>query len=163
MNSCRECGKTMESARETYHFKECGLPNVYLQGVEVERCRNGHRRLLVPNLAGLHRAIALAIIAQKRLLAGREIRFLRKHLGWSGQDFARRMGLTNSQVSRWENDHEAIGAQSDRLLRMLVLVRKPVESYEPYVEMLPMIRKTPPKKLTALHLENKGGEWRRAA
>jgi transcriptional regulator with XRE-family HTH domain len=62
-------------------------------------------------------------------LTGPEIRFLRKFLGLSGVDFARRMGVAPEVVSKWEHDKDPIGGQSDRLLRMMVVRDRPVEEY----------------------------------
>ena len=41
-------------------------------------------------VAELHRAIAIAVSQKTARLSGEEVRFLRKFLGWSGADFARR-------------------------------------------------------------------------
>jgi transcriptional regulator with XRE-family HTH domain len=43
--------------------------------------------------------------------------------------FASRMGVTPSQVSRWEHDKDPIGAVADRLLRALVVIESPVTDY----------------------------------
>ena len=65
-----------------------------------------------------------------RLTPADLIRFLRRTLDWSGQDFAEHMGTTAETVSRWENGRAAMGAQADRLLRLLVLHRQPAPSYD---------------------------------
>lgn len=62
-------------------------------------------------------------------LTGAEIRFLRKHLGWSAEAFAGVIGVRPETVSRWENEKEPMGATSERLLRLMALRLKPVESY----------------------------------
>jgi transcriptional regulator with XRE-family HTH domain len=54
---------------------------------------------------------------------------LRKSLGWSGGDFARRMGVDPATVSRWENGAQDIGQVAERLLRLLVSVAGPVLGY----------------------------------
>ena len=53
-------------------------------------------------------------------LNGRDIRFLRKALGYSGKELAGRMEVTAETVSRWENDRELIGSTSEKLLRLIV-------------------------------------------
>jgi putative zinc finger/helix-turn-helix YgiT family protein len=128
---CGAChGARMRVANENYQYRESGLANVVLQGVEVRRCPEcGAVEVPLPRVAELHRVIAMAVIHKPARLSGTEVRFLRKHLGWSGEDFASHMGVDPSTVSKWENDKEAIGASSDRLLRMLVARRSPVEEY----------------------------------
>jgi DNA-binding transcriptional regulator YiaG len=77
----------------------------------------------------LHRTIALAVIHKRTRLSGPEVRFLRKHLGWSGADFARHVGAEPSTVSNWETDKSPIGPASDRLLRLMVAHGSPVNEY----------------------------------
>jgi putative zinc finger/helix-turn-helix YgiT family protein len=128
---CRTCHDgVMTVARENYRYIESGLPNVVLVGVEVRRCPAcGIVELPLPRVTELHRVIATAVIHKPARLSGAEVRYLRKHLGWSGEDFAAHMGVDPSTVSKWENDKEPIGPGSDRLLRMMVAHESPVESY----------------------------------
>ena len=63
------------------------------------------------------------------MLAHPEIRFLRKHIGLSGAEFAQRMGGARETVSRWETGANPMGATADRLLRFLVYTHEPTESY----------------------------------
>jgi putative zinc finger/helix-turn-helix YgiT family protein len=128
---CRNCGKAeMSSRAETYLYKESGLPSVVLVGVEVRRCPScGHHELVLPRVAELHRTIAHALIHKHSRLSGAEVRYLRKHLGWSGADFARHVGVDPSTVSNWENDKDPIGSASDRLLRLMVVHGAPVDDY----------------------------------
>jgi len=126
---CMECGAEVTSARETFNYKASGLP-VTLLNVEVRRCKEcGEFEVVIPYIEELHTAIAHAVVVKKARLTPAEIRFLRTHLGWSGTDFAKRMGVAAATVSRWENDKEPIGPQADRLLRLMVLTKEPVASY----------------------------------
>src|SRR6185312_5341640 len=83
----------------------------------------------VPRIAELHRVVALAVLRKPSRLTGDEVRFLRKFIGWSGSDFARRIGVDPSTVSHWENGKQPIGPASDRLLRMLVVHERQVSDY----------------------------------
>ena len=127
--NCFECGCEMTSRRETYQYAESGLPNVVLGNVEVRRCRCGENEVVLQSLDSLHRTIALAIIRKRPRLTGTEVRFLRKHLGWSGVAFAKHMGVTPECVSRWETGHDPIGPTADRLLRLMVAQRQPAIDY----------------------------------
>ncbi len=118
---CVECGTSMVAGKENYRYRESGLPYVTLKGVVVSRCLAcGNFEISIPRLEELHRLIAKSLIEKMTRFTGAEIRFLRKSLGLSAADFARRMGVTVETVSRWENNAAAIGPQADRLLRLLV-------------------------------------------
>jgi putative zinc finger/helix-turn-helix YgiT family protein len=108
----------MQSSRENHRWDASGLPNVVLIDVEVRRCPAcGERTVVIPRIEALHRALAMTVIARPGRLAPQEIRFLRKWLGWSGQDFARHFGVTPTTVSRWERleDPSPMGGTAERL------------------------------------------------
>ena len=77
----------------------------------------------------LHRTIAMEVIGKRARLTPQEIRFLRKYLGWSGADLARRIGVSAGAVSRWENGREQMGPVADRLLRLMVAHTKAGTDY----------------------------------
>jgi len=128
--NCLECGGAVKTRRELVPFETpIGLPGVRLQ-TDVARCQKcGATEVLIPNLEGLHRAIARDIVAEQTRLAPAEVRFLRKVLGWSGADFAAHMGTSPETVSRWETGATPIGPQADRLLRLMVMTKDPVDDY----------------------------------
>lgn len=132
MTRCVLCeGPTKTKREKAYRYAESGLPSVILENaVEVTTCTKcGETYTGIPAIEGLHRAIAAGLIRKKRRLAPEEIRFLRKSLGWSGVDFAKRMGTKPETVSRWENGKAPMGAQADRLVRLLVARETPVTGY----------------------------------
>jgi putative zinc finger/helix-turn-helix YgiT family protein len=127
---CLICGASMDTRRENYPYRASGLPHVTLEQVEVSRCPVcGETEVSIPHIEALHRAIAVALVRKPARLASEEIRFLRKYLGWSGVDFAAYIGVTPETVSRWEQGKTPMGTTADRLLRMLVVTRVPVEDY----------------------------------
>lgn len=114
-----------------YRYAESGLPNAVLVGIEVRRCPNcGEEMPVIQRIAELHRAMAMMVIGKKSRLAGAEIRFLRKFLGHSSEDFASLIGVARSTLSRWENNKEQPGTTVDRFLRLLVVTEKRVDGYE---------------------------------
>ncbi len=127
---CMECGANMttEKVRE-YPYLEAGIEGVYLSGVKVSRCANGHEEVAIQNVEGLHRMLAFAVTARPAKLHGAELRFLRKYLGFAGVTFAPIMGVTPETLSRWENDKEPMGATAERLVRVLVHRVAPIEEY----------------------------------
>jgi putative transcriptional regulator len=128
---CRTCGEgETKTTTENHLYVESGLPNVVLGGVQVRRCPEcGAFEVLLPRVAELHRVIAKAVILKPARLSGAEVKFLRKHLGWSGADFAAHMGVDPTTVSAWENERKPFGTSSDRLLRLMIARQAPVEDY----------------------------------
>ncbi len=128
---CPECNEAeMKVTHRDHVYVESGLPNVVLLGLEFRTCPNcGEEERVLPRLAQLHRLIAERVAEKEARLTGAEIRFLRKHLGWSGEDFAGVLDVRPETVSRWENEKETMSATAERLLRLMALREKPVESY----------------------------------
>jgi len=136
--NCEQCGGPTTTARENFHYSASGLPNVTLIGVQVTRCpKCGAFEVDIPRIEELHRTIAGEVVTKRAPLTPAEIRFLRKWLGWAGVDFAAHMGVTPETVSRWETGSLGVGASADRLLRMMVVNRAPVQDYS--LEMLKAI------------------------
>jgi putative zinc finger/helix-turn-helix YgiT family protein len=135
---CSECGAAeMRERVETVPYDGSGLEGVYLEGVRVWRCpRCDEWEIAIPRIESLHRAIATHLAERREKLGPREVRFLRKYLGLSSTDFAGRVGVDKATVSRWERVDApmAMSPQMERLLRVLVLSEKPIESY-PLEEM----------------------------
>ena len=128
--TCIECGTAMKTTRENVKYDAVGLRGVTLQHIEVRRCPScGEVEYVIPDIEGLHRALAAAVVLKSTPLSPAEIRFLRTFLGWSGADFARRMGTTAESVSRWEHGKLAMNPTADRLLRLMVVHEAPVASY----------------------------------
>ena len=94
---CLQCGHAMTTRRENVRYDASGLPGVTLVGVEVSRCAHcGEHEVAIPHIADLHRVLAHAVVRKSSRLTPAEIRFLRRSLGWSGQDFADRR-----RAARW--------------------------------------------------------------
>ena len=119
---CSDCGKEARVERGTYRFRESGLDNVVLKGIEIVKCSAcGNEEPIIPNLDGLLRVLAVAIVTNRLPLAGAEVRFLRKYLGMSGEQFARILYTDKSTLSKWETGAVNIGSKSDLLIRAVAL------------------------------------------
>jgi putative zinc finger/helix-turn-helix YgiT family protein len=104
---------------EPYHFVESGLPNVYLVGIKYRVCDTCKMQSAdIPAVKQLMEVIARAVVVNDAPLTGLEIRFLRKRLGKKSSDFARLIGVSSEQVSRWENGHNPPEKSADRLIRV---------------------------------------------
>ena len=157
VETCDECGGPVRVARNAVRRYDLGgLPHVELHGVEVSRCEScGAESIAIPRMGQLHRTLAQVFVTQPRMLAPAEIRFLRKHLGLSGSDFAQRMGVARETVSRWETGATPMGAVADRLLRLLVVTHEPSSSYA-VDDLLRELSDAPaPRKLPQVAMQNR--------
>jgi DNA-binding transcriptional regulator YiaG len=66
---------------------------------------------------------AVAILQKPYRLRGEELRFLRKHMDLSQAKFARLLRVNKTTLSKWENNEDPIGLQSDLLARAIVISR----------------------------------------
>lgn len=115
----------------TVKYKESGLDNVTLHGVEYHKCdRCGEEYFGYGDMEKLHQLIAGLLIEKKGLLTGKEIRFLRTYLGYSGAVFAKFTDYTPESISRMENGKMDIKKTFDRLVRSLVLDKLPDRDYD---------------------------------
>jgi putative zinc finger/helix-turn-helix YgiT family protein len=122
--NCANCGsKELKTVKVgSYHYLECGLSNIYLQGLSAYECSKcKEQEIIFPNLEGLHALIAKDIASQASRLKPAEIRFLRVHLGLSGADFAKAVSVEPETVSRWENGKSPMKLSNEKLLRLLIL------------------------------------------
>ncbi len=117
---CTDCGGSMKVERVVRAY-DADVPDVVVDGLERGTCPKcgsgfeGHPRPL--ELSAL---ILGALIGKRSRLAPSEVRHLRKSIGLRAQELAETIGVTPTQVSRWENGVAPISALADRLLRMLV-------------------------------------------
>jgi len=156
--TCMDCGGPLKVTRAPYRYADSGLPGVVLLGIAVRRCMKcGAEEVAIPRVEALHRLIAQAVIRRPHRLTPGEIKYLRKWLGWSGVDFARRMGTTPETVSRWEQGRVPMSPQADRLLRLMVTTRAPIADYT--LDTLATIREKAPSRPTALRLKWDRRSW----
>lgn len=110
-----------EKTKKPLHYPECGLDDVYLlSGYEICQTPYGEG-VTVKNLEGLHEAIGLRLATRKKMLSGKEVRFLRKQMDVTQSELGRLLGLDAQSVARWEKNETKIKGPSERLLRVLYL------------------------------------------
>jgi len=102
-----------------YHYKDCGLPNVYLKnGYSIEQHEEYGETIAIGNLEGLHKAIGLDIISNSvPLMSGTEFRFLRIELDLSQKALGDLLGTTDQTIANYEK--ETPKAMGDKFLRVL--------------------------------------------
>src|SRR2546426_612040 len=106
--SCDVCEAAMVGRLTTpeapYAYALGGLPRVGLAGITVYRCAACDLDApVIPKPGELHRVITEFFVKKPGLLAGDELRFLRKHAGLPARTFAARLGIDPSHLSRVEN------------------------------------------------------------
>jgi putative zinc finger/helix-turn-helix YgiT family protein len=105
---------------ETHHYKESGLPYVFLEGVKKYYCSCGEWEVEIPRPGKIEEKLSQTIVEKSPCLNGAEIRFLRKHLEFSVKDFAYLLGVHRVTVSRWENNQVKIDKCYDSIIRALI-------------------------------------------
>ncbi|MEP7367347.1 MAG: type II TA system antitoxin MqsA family protein [Acidobacteriota bacterium] len=119
--TCTNCGEPVVTEMRNYQYSECGISNVVLTGIQVADCPNcGNTDVIIPHMARIHRAIAHALANSPARLTGEQLRFLRKRLGFTGEDLGTYLHTDKTKVSKWERDEDRIGPATDRLVRLLV-------------------------------------------
>ena len=158
---CRSCGGVIEERLATRPYDESGLKGILLVGIPVRTCSVcGEETFGVPRLSELHRLIALTLVRKPSGLTGAELRFLRKHLGYSGVDLAERLDVTPEHYSRWENDAAPMSAMAERLVRLMVVHNDRAAGYS-----LDDLKEAPKGKPVPLKLRVRldDGGWQTAA
>lgn len=117
---CPICGATAKEESRTYHYKESGLPNVYIKGVPVDVCACGEEYIRIPGIDKIDRLIGEKLLAKEQQLTGAEIKFLRKWLDLTSEELAATIGVGRATVSRWENNKTPIHKLTDRVIRLYV-------------------------------------------
>lgn len=110
-----------EEDRAPYHYTECGLDDVYLvSGYTVEETPYGEG-VSIRHVDKLHKAIGRYLVTEKKVLLGKELRFLRKEMDLTQGALGRLVGLSDQQVARWEKDKCEIPSAVDYLIRYFYL------------------------------------------
>jgi putative zinc finger/helix-turn-helix YgiT family protein len=116
--NCPNCQKKGQTHKTRHHYTESGLQNVWLEGVEVFECDCGEKFVFIPCAQEFHKLIAKILLKQESQLSGREIRFLRKHMGMKSKDFANELGVRPVTISRWENGDYSPSKALDKFIRL---------------------------------------------
>jgi DNA-binding transcriptional regulator YiaG len=123
--ACSNCGETAKVVRRNYRFAEMGLP-VELMRIRVIECPHcGNIDPVIPNMDGLMHALALTVLSRPSKLNGAEVRFLRKYVNKSAQEFSRFLHVDPTHLSKIENNRLEIGNRTDKLFRLLAVNMDP--------------------------------------
>lgn len=101
-----------------YHYTQCGLENVMIMGIPEAVDDAGETVLTIPNINGLHRAIAHGIVAKRSSVSGKELRFLRTEMGMTQAELAVMIHREPLAISRWERAEVPIDSNAETLIRL---------------------------------------------
>ncbi len=113
-----------------YRYTECGLDNVVIEGVSFVQDDKGETVVRIPNINGLHRAIAVAIVRRGMMMSGREMRFLRAEMGMTQAELAEMIHREPLTISRWERGETEIDANAETLIRLHAIERLPLDVHD---------------------------------
>ncbi|WP_051327368.1 type II TA system antitoxin MqsA family protein [Desulfatibacillum aliphaticivorans] len=116
---CPQCKSEMAAITGRHRYKGSGLDHVFLTDVEVFECSCGERLMALPRVKDLNALLGRKLIMQPSLLGGEEIRFLRKNMRLKAKDFADKIGVQQSTVSRWEKGKQQPDIHVDFVIRAL--------------------------------------------
>ena len=165
MMNCTKCGAELRESKSStdapYRFKGSGLSNVFLVGITLRTCPDGHGSVaVIPRMAGLLDLLAHILLEKPEGLVGEELRYLRKHVGLSGVEFATRVQIDASTLSRIENDQQPMGKSTDMLARAVVAAAIEHERQEELTKLLARGRYLGDARKREMHLTCKQGRWR---
>lgn len=121
---CSNCGSDARSTRGDYQFTESGLPDLLLPDIELLKCsRCANVDPVLNGVEEIMHLAALAVLRKPYRLDGAELRFLRKHVDLTQEAFAKLLGVDKTTLSKWENNDDPIGFQSDLWARAVVMSR----------------------------------------
>jgi transcriptional regulator with XRE-family HTH domain len=129
MNKCAACAGASVKTKiiPKYDADALGAPfKVYLMdAVKAEVCSSCGKILNtgIPDPEGLLYAISFERVMHPRKLVGAEIKFLRHIMGWKAKKLADQLGITVEYLSRCENGHVVMSVTTEKLLRLLAVLR----------------------------------------
>jgi putative transcriptional regulator len=109
------------AGEKPYHYTECGLDDVWLRGGFEEVTTEHGTGVAIMHDEELHNAIGRHLATSKKVLSGKELRFLRKEMDLTQAALGKMVGLSDQQVARWEKGQCNIPSAADHLLRVLYL------------------------------------------
>ena len=146
--------------REPYHYKACGLDDVYLlNGYEPVETSYG-KGIQIENIEALYKAIASYLVMMQKPLKPKEFRFLRKQLNLTQKELGDLMKITDQTVARYEKGECDIPATTDFTLRMLCAIElMPRDKREEFLEDFKNILRAEDVNRSQIFLRETAGDW----
>lgn len=112
-------GQLLERMMSSYHYTECGLQNVFIDGLEFVFDDEGDEIITIPAVNDLHQVIALGIVSHEHGISGDELRFLRTAMGYTQAELATLVHHDKQSIGRWERDEYSIDSSAEAIIRRL--------------------------------------------
>lgn len=119
-----------------FHYTECGLDNVFIEGLETQMDDAGEEVLVIPNIFGLHQVLAYCVITRKHGLRPDELRFLRTEMGLTQAELAEIVKKDHQTIGRWERGENAIDQNAEAVIRVVAAERLSVNTEMPIEEVV---------------------------
>jgi hypothetical protein len=85
---------------EPLHYTACGVDNIYLMNGFRRETIDGETFTSIEDLDGLWKAIGLHLVTTRKVLAPKEIRYLREHMGLTQAELGARLRVSDQTVAR---------------------------------------------------------------
>jgi DNA-binding transcriptional regulator YiaG len=108
---------------EPLHYRACGLDDVYLVNGFTREIIDGEEYLTIEDLDGLWKAIGLQLVTEHKVLAPKQLRFLRDQMDLTQAELGARLRVSDQTVARWEKGQGNPGP-ADIAIRVLYLASK---------------------------------------
>lgn len=118
-----------------YHYTECGLQNVFIEGLTPVEDAEGDLCIEITAVNALHMAIAEGIVRQIGSISAAELRFLRTEMGYTQAELARMVHANKQTVGRWERGEYEIDSNAETIIRMLAIEKLLIE-FDASIEQL---------------------------
>ena len=106
-----------------YVYKECGLDNVVIEGADFLSADDGEEVIVIPNINGLHKAIAMSILLRPAAMSDKELRILRTEMGLTQAELARLLHRDAQTIARWEKGEVEPDGNAETIIRLLASER----------------------------------------
>ncbi len=105
----------------SHHYTECGLQNVYIDGLEIVLDDDGDEVITIPAINELHRVIAMGIVSHEHGMSGGELRFLRTEMGYTQAELSILVHHDKQSIGRWERSEFEIDSSAEAIIRRLAI------------------------------------------
>ena len=106
---------------EPFLYRGCGLDGIYLLNGYAINKHDDELHVSITDMEGLHNAIGRHLVAYRKGLAPKEIKFLRNTMGLTQAEMAARLGNNSQSVARWEKGECEIPGTAEKLLRAVFM------------------------------------------
>ncbi len=146
-----------------YHYVECGLDNVIVEGVEITCDADGEEVVCIPAIGALHKAISEGILRREGAMSGKELRFLRTEMGMTQAELGQLLHRDAQTIARWEKEEIPIDGNADTVVRRLAAEKLDIDLDVTTEELarrtVPNVR---PREIVIRRAENEGYEVKAA-